>query len=69
MYVSVNVDVDDVLAEMTDDEVRDLYNDRFGSHSADEFWMELYEKRRAMTAAEFLMHFDRIIMDKTGRIL
>ena len=69
MYVNVDVDIDDVLAEMTDDEVQELYDARFGGPTSDELWIEIYENRRAMTAAEFLMHLDVIIMDKTGRIL
>lgn len=69
MYVNVNVDVDDVLDEMTDDEVRKLFDARFSSHSAEELWVELYDKRRALPPAEFLRYLDAIIMDKTGRIL
>jgi hypothetical protein len=69
MYVSANIDIADVMAELTDDEVQELYDDRFSSHSSNQIWMELYEKRCVMTTAEFLMHLDVIIMDKTGRIL
>jgi len=69
MYVNANIDIADVMAELTDDEVQELYDDRFSSHSSNQIWMELYEKRCVMTATEFLMHLDVIIMDKTGRIL
>lgn len=69
MYVNVNVDVDDLLDEMTDEEVRNLFDARFGSQSAEELWVELYDKRRTLPDAQFLMHLNSLIMDKTGRIL
>ena len=69
MYVTVNVDVDEVLEDLTDDEVQELYDERFSTQSAEELWMDLYEKRRALSLADFLTHLDRLIMDKTGRIL
>lgn len=69
MYVNVNVDIDDVLEELTDEEVQELYDQRFGSQSAEELWVELYDKRRTLPNAQFLTHLDRLIMDKTGRIL
>lgn len=69
MYVNVNVDVDDVLDEMTDEEVRKLFDARFSSQSAEELWVDIYNKRRDLPPNEFLWHLDEIIMNKTGRIL
>lgn len=69
MYVNVNVDVDEVLEDLTDAEVRELFDTRFGSESAEELWVEIYDKRRDLSLAEFIKYLDPIIMDKTGRIL
>lgn len=69
MYVNVNIDIDDVLAEMSDDEVQDLYDERFNSKSSESLWTEIYETRRAATNDQFLEYIDKIIQDKTGRVL
>lgn len=69
MYVNVNVDVDDVLDEMTDEEVRKLFDARFSSQSAEELWVDIYNKRRDLSLTEFIKYLDPIIMNKTGRII
>lgn len=72
MYVNVCVDVDieDILSEMSDEDVKDLYEKRFDTRGIEETsWPHLYEKRVHMTEKAFLDYIDKIIMDNTGRII
>jgi hypothetical protein len=69
MYVSVNIDVDEVLEDLTDEEVQELYDERFSSTPSTGVWPEIYDKRRDLPLAEFIKYLDPIIMDKTGRII
>ena len=70
MYVNVNVDVNEVLEDLTDEEVQELYNERFlAGPTGSVLWKELYEARMRMTKEDFLKHIDTIIMDHTGRII
>jgi len=69
MYVSVNVDVDEVLEDLTDDEVQELYDERFSNMPVGGLWPEIYETRRTATNDQFLEYIDKIIQDKTGRVL
>jgi hypothetical protein len=70
MYVSVDVDVDEILEDLTDEEVQELYNKRFSAKpTVPGLWKELYEARMRMTKEDFLKHIDVIIMDHTGRII
>ena len=69
MYVNVNVDIDDVLEELTDEEVQELYDERFGSTPSEGLWPEIYQQRRSITNDQFLEYIDKIIQDKTGRVL
>jgi hypothetical protein len=69
MNVNVEVDVDDVLAELSDDEVQELYDERFFVTPSKSLWIEIYETRRAVTNDQFLEYIDKIIQDKTGRVL
>ena len=69
MHVNVNVDVEDLLDEMTDEEVRELFDARFGSESAEALWVDIYNKRRDLSLAEFIKYLDPIIMNKTNRII
>ncbi len=65
--VEVEIDFDDILNELSEDEIKELYEDAFGLER--DLWFVLYEKRRKMSDAEFLSHVDKVIMDMTGRIL
>lgn len=67
MYVSAEVDDDDVLRELSDDDIKQEYESRF--NVPDSSWMQIYDKRRACTREEFLTYIDTMIMDQTGRIL
>jgi hypothetical protein len=72
MYVNVDIDVLEILGDLTDEEVEDLYKERFPISSGptvSELWKELYEARMRMTNEAFLKHIDVIIMDHTGRII
>ena len=69
MYVNVDIDFNDLLDEMTDEEVRELFDARFASQSAEELWVDIYNKRRDLSLAEFIKYIDKIIQDKTGRVL
>lgn len=69
MLVNVNVDVDEVLEELTDEEVEELYQARFASMSSESLWSDIYAKRRILSTEDFLKYLDPIIMDRTGRIL
>lgn len=69
MYVNVDIDFNDLLDEMTDEEVRELFDARFASQSAEELWVEIYDKRRDLSLTEFIKYLDPIIMNKTGRII
>ncbi len=72
-YITVSVDTEvdvsweDVISQLTDDDIKDLYEDVFGK--PDTSWHQLYEKRRQLPVEEFLKLIDRAIMDATGRIL
>lgn len=69
MLVNVDVDVDEVLEELTDEEVEELYQARFASMSSESLWSDMYAKRRILSTEDFLKYLDPIIMDRTGRIL
>jgi len=64
------VNVDDIPEDLTDEEVENLYNERFSvGPSSSETWQELYEDRMRMTPEAFLKHIDKMIMDRSGRII
>lgn len=68
VYKEVEVDVD--MSDFDDDEIRDEYEDRFGVPAEDEEnWTQVYELRRSGKMDEFMRAIDKIIMDRTGRIL
>ena len=70
MYVNVDIDVDDILEDLSDEEVENLYNERFSAGPfSSNTWQEMYEARMRMTPEAFLKHIDKIIMDRTGRII
>lgn len=70
MYVNVDDDIDEILEKLTDEEVESLYNERFSAGpSSSDTWQGLYEARMRMTPEAFLKHIDKIIMDRTGRII
>lgn len=69
--VDVEVDFDDLVAELEDDEVAELYNDRFSGGALNEktVWGMLYEKRIKLKDKEFLEFVSKVIEDRTGRIV
>lgn len=72
--VEMEVDIGDIIAKLTDEEIKNEFELRFnvGSYSDDheeEVWIYLFNKRRAVGDQEFLKLIDSIIMDNTGRIL
>ena len=70
VYKEVEIEVD--LSDFDDDEIKNEYEERFGSakrYPTVVAWTEIYEKRRSMTAEEFLNFIDPVIMDMSGRII
>lgn len=68
IYKEVEIEVD--MNDFDDDEIRDEYEDRFGVPADDEEnWAQIYELRRNGKMDEFLRLIDKVIMDRTGRIL
>lgn len=67
MYVNVDVDIDEVLSELSDEDLRQEYESRFCGLA--DGWHEVYDARRAKSTEDFLAYIDTLIMDKTGRIL
>jgi hypothetical protein len=69
--VEMEVDIDDLVAELEDSEVAEIYNDRFKGGALNErtVWGMLYEKRIKLSDAEFLEFVSKVIEDKTGRIV
>lgn len=67
MYINVNVAIDEVLSELSDEDLRQEYNSRFSSPGSD--WNVIRDARRAKSPQDFLAYLDVIIMDKTGCIL
>jgi hypothetical protein len=69
--VDIEIPIDDVLNDLSDEEIKELYEDTFGIDTRREpaSWSILFEKRRTMSDADFLKHIDQVIMDMTGRIL
>ena len=67
---TVEVDIDDILDDMSDEEVADLFEHRMGKVGyASETWLNIYEARRTLSEDAFLTYIDKVIMDATGRIL
>ena len=67
MYVNVDIDIDEVLSELSDEDLRQEYNSRF--IGLKDGWHEAYDARRAKSTEDFLVYIDTLIMDNTGRIL
>lgn len=63
----VEVSVDDIIDELTEDEIKELYEDAFGK--PDTAWSTIYEQRRRLSDEQFLRYIDTVIMDTTGRVL
>lgn len=67
---TIEVDIDDILDDMSEEEIIELFEDRIGKkvHSS-ETWLNIYEARRTLSEDAFLTYIDEVIMDATGRIL
>ena len=67
MSKTVTVDVDVDLDDFDDDDIQEEYEARFGLLTSR--WNIIYEKRRQLSQQDFLKFIDKVIQDKTGRIL
>jgi len=67
MSKTVTVDVDVDLDDFDDDDIEEEYEARFGLLMSG--WNIIYEKRRQLSQENFLKFIDKVIQDKTGRIL
>lgn len=67
---TIEVDIDDLLDDMSDEEVADLFEQRMGKVGYNsETWLTIYHARRTLSDEAFLLYIDKVIMDATGRIL
>ena len=66
---TIEVDIDDILDNMSDEEVADLFEHRLGRTHGSEAWTDIYYKRITLSKDAFLTYIDKVIMDATGRIL
>ena len=67
MSKTVTVDVEVGLDDFEDEDIREEYVSRFGLSS--NIWIAIYETRRQLSQQDFLNYIDKIIQDRTGRIL
>lgn len=68
--VDIEVDIDEVLAQLSPEEIQELYEDEFGKGAREPTtWEAILYKRRFLPEAEFLKYIDRVIEDQTGRII
>ena len=67
MSKTVTVDVEVGLDDFEDEDIREEYVSRFGLTSY--IWSDIYEKRRLLSQQDFLNYIDKVIQDRTGRIL
>jgi len=65
MSKSIRVDID--LNNFKDEDIREAYEARFGLTSS--AWAVIYEKRSQLSQQNFLSYIDKVIQDRTGRIL
>lgn len=67
---TVEVDIYDILDDMSEGEIIELFEDRVGKKLyGSESWKDIYHKRRTLSEKDFLTYIDKVIMDATGRIL
>jgi hypothetical protein len=69
-YTTVEVDIGDILDDMSEEDIIELFEDRLGKkvHGGESFH-DLYHKRITLSEKDFLTYIDKVIMDATGRIL
>ncbi len=67
MSKTVTVDVEVGLDDFEDEDIREEYVSRFELSSS--VWSDIYEKRRQLSQQDFLNFIDKVIQDRTGRIL
>lgn len=70
--IDVYVDID--MDDFDDADIEEEYRDRVerGLITPDDSnveWLDVFEARRSKSVEEFFKYLDKIIMDKTGRIL
>jgi hypothetical protein len=67
---TIEVDIDDILDDMSEEEIIELFEDRIGKKvHGSETWLNIYDARRTLSEDAFLTYIDEVIMDATGRIL
>lgn len=68
--VDVEIDIDEVLEELSPDEIKELYESEFGTNVREPTaWESILYKRRQLSEADFLKFIDREIEDQSGRII
>lgn len=66
---TIEVDIEDIIDNMTEGEVIELFESRLGKGHTVETWRHVYHMRRTLSDEAFLSYIDKVIMDATGRIL
>lgn len=68
--VDVEIDIDEVLEELSSEEIKELYESEFGTNAREPTtWEAILYKRRQLSEADFLKFIDREIEDQSGRII
>lgn len=68
-YKMISVEAEVLLEEFDDDEIEEEHEARFGNTKHDNVWHALYELRTTKPVNSFLSEIDKLIMDRTGRII
>jgi len=68
-YKTISVEAEVCLEDFDDEDIEKEYDARFGNTKHDTVWEELYELRILKSQEVFLAAIDKMLMDKTGRIL
>ena len=66
---TIEVDIDDILDDMSEEEIIDLFESRLGRTHGSKMWADIYHKRITLSKDAFLTYIDKVIQDATGRIL
>jgi hypothetical protein len=68
-YKTITVDAEVFLDDFDDEDIEAEYEARFGNTKHETVWHDLYELRITKSQEAFLAEIDKIVMDRTGRIL
>jgi len=68
-YKTISVEAEVCLEDFDDEDIEKEYDARFGNTKHESVWHDLYELRITKSQEAFLAKIDKIVMDRTGRIL